>query len=81
MLSCMLDMINYICFLQTGAEFFAEERKFIGKPPLNITQFQYSQYCHDATWTLAYALNKTLNSEVLITPDVLIFFTCVCSCS
>ena len=36
---------------------------YLGTPPLNITQFQYSQYCHDATWTLAYALNRTLNSK------------------
>ena len=41
----------------------AEEKKFIGQPPLNVSANQYSSYCHDAAWTLAYALNNTLNSE------------------
>jgi len=29
-----------------------------------ITALEYSQYCYDATWTLAYTLNQTLNSEL-----------------
>jgi hypothetical protein len=37
--------------------------EFIDEPPLNITYLEYSQYCYDATWTLAYALNKTLDSK------------------
>ena len=45
--------------------FLDKEQTLIGQPPLNITSFPvYSQYCHDATWTLAYALNKTLYSKL-----------------
>ena len=52
-----------VCTSQTGGEFLDEERKFHGVPPLNLTSLEYSQYCYDATWTLAYALNETLRSK------------------
>ena len=59
---------------QTGGEFLAAEQKFLGLPPLNITFFPtYSQYCHDATWTLAYALNKTLDSEMMNNHNYLLY--------
>ena len=37
--------------------------QYLNQPPLNVTLSKYSQYCYDATWTLVYALNKTLNSK------------------
>lgn len=72
-LGSRLDAYSYeiydhlvIFFVQTGGEFLAEERKFLGQPPLNLTYIEYSQYCYDATWTLAYALNKTLKSNSVL---------------
>ncbi len=53
----------FCVFFQTGGEFLAREQKFLGQPPLNLTFLEYSQYCYDATWMLAYALNNTLNSK------------------
>jgi hypothetical protein len=54
-----------ILYIQTGDEYLNQEDTFLGKPPLNLSYDAYSQYCHDATWTLAYALNKTLASKLL----------------
>ena len=50
--------------LQTGGQYFDEEQRHLGVPPLNLTQFEYAQYCYDATWTLAYALNQSINGNV-----------------
>ena len=50
--------------LQTGGQYFDEEQHHLGVPPLNLTQFEYAQYCYDATWTLAYALNQSINGNV-----------------
>ena len=55
--------ITMITFLQTHREYLAEQQLFLGQPPLNLTLLEYSQYCYDATWTLAYALNSTIKSE------------------
>ena len=41
-----------------------QEEVLLGRPPLNLTYDAYSQYCHDATWTFAYALSKTLHSKL-----------------
>ena len=60
-----------LCFLQTGRQYYDEEQNHLGVPPLYLEQFNYSQYCHDATWTLAYALNQTVNGNVCV---------CVCVC-
>ena len=48
-------------FIQTGAEYFDEENAHLNNEPFNLTKLEYAQYCYDATWTLAYALNKTIN--------------------
>ena len=45
--------------LQTGSEFKAEEDLRIQGPP-EYNRVQFSPYCYDAVWTLAYALNETL---------------------
>ena len=50
--------------LQTGGQYLDEEQSYLGVPPLYLKQFNYSQYCYDATWTLAYALNQTINGNV-----------------
>ena len=52
--------------LQPGVQYFAEEQRHLGVPPLYLTQLQYAQYCYDATWTLAYALNQTIYGNVCI---------------
>jgi len=50
-----------VCLLQTGGQYFEEEGSHLGVPPLYLSQLEYAQYCYDATWTLAYALNQTIN--------------------
>ena len=50
--------------LQTGGEFIDEEKTFLNQPPLNLNMSDYSQYCYDATWTLAYAINKTISGKM-----------------
>ena len=55
-----------LCFLQTGRQYYEEEQSHLGVPPLYLEQFNYSQFCYDATWTLAYALNQTINGNVSI---------------
>ena len=59
--SCIIGHLT-VC-LQTGGEFIREESAFLNKPPLNITYLEFSQYCYDGVWTLAYALNKTINGK------------------
>ena len=50
---------QYDVFSQTGLEFKAEEDDQIRIPP-EYTRAQFSPYCFDAVWTLAYALNQTM---------------------
>lgn len=45
---------------QTGAEYFEEEIEHLNREPFNLTNIEYAQYCYDATWTLAYALEHTI---------------------
>lgn len=45
---------------QTGAEYFEEEKEHLNREPFNLTNIEYAQYCYDATWTLAYALDQTI---------------------
>ena len=61
----------YSVLLQTGGQYFAEEQSHLGVPPLYLNPVEYAQYCYDATWTLAYALNQTINGIVC---------ACVCVC-
>ena len=56
---------NFV-LLQTGGQYLDEEQSHLGVPPLYLEQFNYSQYCYDATWTLAYALNQTINGNVCV---------------
>ena len=53
-----------LSLLQTGGQYFDEEQNHLGVPPLHLKQLNYSQYCYDATWTLAYALNQTINGNM-----------------
>lgn len=70
------------CVLQTGGQFLEEEKQFLGVQPLNLTLLEYSQYCYDATWTLAYALNKTLNGEFFYTTKITVsYINFVATCS
>ena len=54
---------SIVCLLQTGGQYFEEEGSHLGVPPLYLSQVEYAQYCYDATWTLAYALNQTINGR------------------
>ena len=47
---------------QTGFQFKNEEAVKLQGPP-KYDKIQFSPYCYDATWTLAYALNETLQGE------------------
>ena len=58
----MLIVIT-LFYSQTGGQYFAEEQSHLGVPPLYLKQVEYAQYCYDATWTLAYALNQTINGN------------------
>ena len=73
---CYLSSYTALCLfdlLQTGSQYYDEEQLHLGVPPLYLEQFNYSQYCYDATWTLAYALNQTINGNVYA-------IVCVCVC-
>ena len=56
----------FALLFQTGGDFIVEERRFLDSPPLFLNRSIISPHCHDATWTLAYALNKTLKSKLLL---------------
>ena len=49
---------------QTGAEYFEEEKEHLDREPFNLTKIEYAQYCYDATWTLAYALDHTIKGLI-----------------
>ena len=65
---CLVSLI----LLQTGGQYLAEEQSHLGVPPLYLELNEYSQYCYDATWSLAYALNETINGNCVC--------VCVCVC-
>ena len=35
-------------------------QKHVDEPPFNFSLIAGAGFCHDATWTLAYALNRTV---------------------
>ena len=51
--------------IKTGAEYFQEEEKHLHQEPFNLTKLEYAQYCYDATWTLAYALDRTIRGTLI----------------
>ena len=56
-------MAVLVCLsLQTGLEFLDREQGHLGVPPLYLKQLQppVASYCYDATWSLARALNLTM---------------------
>ena len=54
-------IVPAICpMLQSGQEYLEQENILRSNFGKNL----FSQYCFDAVWTLAYALNKTLNGEL-----------------
>ena len=57
----MLIWSFHIIISQTGFQFKNEEAAKLQGSPYN--KIQLSPYCYDATWTLAYALNATLQGE------------------
>ena len=69
--------LKLIVLLQNGGQYFAEEEAHLGVPPLYLELNEYSQYCYDATWTLAYALNETINGNVCVCVCV---YVCACAC-
>ena len=58
------DAELYLFSIPDYSRILDEQKKFFGQPPLNFSFFHFAHFCHDATWTLAYALNKTLNSKL-----------------
>ena len=43
--------------------FLKEQSQHLGEPPFNFTKLEYSRYCHDATWALAWSLHKAIESK------------------
>ena len=74
-----VDHCHFV-LLQTGGQYFAEEQRHLGVPPLNLTQLEYAQYCYDATWTLAYALNQTMSGNIHICTHNLCVRKCMHVC-
>lgn len=58
-----LQFILYVYILvQTGNEYLENVTMFERREPLNISRLiEGAGFCHDATWTLAKALNNTIN--------------------
>ena len=56
----------FLC-MQNGYEFQREYEALLSQsmdPPLNVTsQSIYGQQCYDAVWTLARALNRTIQGN------------------
>ena len=50
---------SIIFVTQTGSQFKEQESIQLEGPP-RYNRVQFSPYCYDAVWTLAYALNETL---------------------
>jgi gamma-aminobutyric acid type B receptor len=44
----------------TGYEYMEAVQKHVDEPPFNFSLIAGAGFCHDATWTLAYALNRTV---------------------
>ena len=57
-----LYILNY--FVKTGGEFDKEEDHHLGEVPFNFTRFKFSRYCHDATWALAWSLQRALERKL-----------------
>ena len=38
-----------------------EVEAYVSQPPLNLSLIEGAGFCYDATWTLARALNRTIN--------------------
>ena len=52
---------NISCVIsQMRNQFHNEEKQHLNLPPFNFTRSSFSRYCYDATWALAWSLNKTM---------------------
>ncbi len=51
-------------FLQTGDDIKSDFEEYISASYLNITRYFLYELCYDSVWTLAFALNGTLNGTV-----------------
>ena len=58
------DVHCHFVLLQTGGQLLVEEKSHLGVSPLYLEQLDFAQYCYDATWTLVYALNQTINGNM-----------------
>ena len=70
----LITVQSHSVLFQTGGEYLDEEQSHLGVPPLYIEQSEYAQHCYDATWTLAYALDQTINGTLCV------WCVCVCAC-
>ena len=57
--ACVHDWVFFLN-LQIGEEFREEESRHLGQPPFNFSRSSFARYCHDATWALAWSLNKSV---------------------
>ena len=51
------------CHHQTEEEFLHESKNHANKPPFNFSSGGF-YYCHDATWALAWSLNKAITCKI-----------------
>ena len=70
-------IIMVFMHIQNGSIFQEEYQSFLKRSmnsPLNIkTQLMYAQHCYDATWTLARALNSTIEGTYSYTQQLYIY--------
>ena len=59
-----VSMSIYITLcLQNGTVIEEHYEEYLKASTLNITSLNFYQQCYDATWTMARALNSTLNGN------------------
>jgi len=59
-------LLNCICWdPQTASEYADREVAHLRNSSLNLEELLASPYCHDATWTLAKALQHTIQGECM----------------
>jgi len=62
---------------QTASEYADREAAHLRNSSLNLERLLASPYCHDATWTLAKALQLTIQGEWSLPPDSIMCKHCV----
>ena len=70
----IIIIINIINFIKTIEEFNREESQHLYRPPFYFNKSELALYCHDATWTLAWSLDKTIRESTRKKSTMFIFY-------